>query len=261
MLVKCPECHKKISSQAESCPHCGHPMKKSSPQQESQAQQSALAAKKPKKHGFLFIFGIFLAICFCLGMVARVTSQSPAETIYTQAGMTPEGEEAVKTALSECDIESVDTITHDEMLDNAHFEGEKGYRISSGDTKNIILYTNTDGSVYQLKYADNILFENGAAVSSIHDYTFTIAEISNLQVACEDAVESVLVAPATAKFPNYTEWGFSKQNGEIIIQGYVDSENAFGATLRSTFQFTLNASDNTVKSFIFDGQEMVQVSQ
>ena len=245
MLVKCPECHKKISSQAESCPHCGHPMKKSSPQQESQAKQSALAAKKPKKHGFLFAFGIFLAVCFCFGMVARVLSQTPAETIYTQAGMTPEGEEAVKTAL----------------LDNAHFEGEKGYRISSGDTKNIILYTNTDGSVYQLKYADNILFENGAAVSSIHDYTFTIAEISNLQVACEDAVESVLVAPATAKFPNYTEWGFSKQNGEIIIQGYVDSENAFGATLRSTFQFTLNASDNTVKSFIFDGQEMAQVPQ
>ena len=41
----------------------------------------------------------------------------------------------------------------------------------------------------------------------------------------------------------------------------VDSENAFGATLRSTFQFTLNASDNTVKSFIFDGQEMAQVPQ
>lgn len=261
MLVKCPECHKKISSQAVSCPHCGHPMKKSSPQQESQAQQPAPATKKPKKHRFLFVFGIFLAVCFCLGMVARVLNQTPTETIYTQAGMTPEGEEAVKNALSECDIESVDTITHDEMLDNAHFEGEKGYRISSGDTQNIILYTNSDGTVYQLKYADNILYENGAVVSSIKDYTFTIAEISSLQVACEDAVKSVLVSPSTAKFPNYTEWGFSKQNGEIIIQGYVDSENALGATLRSTFQFTLNASDNTVKSFIFDGQEMAQVPQ
>ena len=261
MLVKCPECHKKISSQANSCPHCGHPMKKSVSPQTTQIEQSASAAKKPKRHGFLFVFGVFLAVCFCFGMIARVMSQTPIETIYTQAGMTSEGAEAVRAALTACDIESIDTISHDEMLDNAHFEGEKGYRISSGDTQNIILYTNSDGSVYQLKYADNILYENGAAVSSIKDYTFTIAEISSLQVACEDAVKSILTSPATAKFPNITEWGFSKQNGEIIIQGYVDSENAFGATLRSTFQFTLSADDNTVKSFIFDGQEMVQTAQ
>jgi primosomal protein N' len=25
-LIQCPECEKQISSQAESCPHCGNPM-------------------------------------------------------------------------------------------------------------------------------------------------------------------------------------------------------------------------------------------
>ena len=53
------------------------------------------------------------------------------------------------------------------------------------------------------------------------------------------------------------EWAFQKKDGEILIQSYVDSENSFGANLRSKFQFTINASDNTVKSFIFDGEEML----
>ena len=61
--------------------------------------------------------------------------------------MTPEGEEAVKTALSECDIESVDTITHDEMLDNAHFEGEKdtAYHL---ETLKILFYTQIRMALY-----------------------------------------------------------------------------------------------------------------
>lgn len=29
-LIKCPDCGKEISSHAESCPHCGYPLKKKS---------------------------------------------------------------------------------------------------------------------------------------------------------------------------------------------------------------------------------------
>jgi hypothetical protein len=54
-----------------------------------------------------------------------------------------------------------------------------------------------------------------------------------LVVACQDVVKKNLKAPGTAKFI-----GVPKVSGKVI-SGQVDSENSFGATLRSSFQCTV----------------------
>ena len=37
-LIKCPECEKEVSTAAETCPHCGYPIKKNEPVKEKQVE-------------------------------------------------------------------------------------------------------------------------------------------------------------------------------------------------------------------------------
>lgn len=80
---------------------------------------------------------------------------------------------------------------------------------------------------------------------------------SDLQIACQKAVEAILKSPSTAKFPNILKWNFWKQKDGIYVQSYVDADNSFGAETRSEFQFILD-DDYTIKSFIFDGEELIK---
>lgn len=61
-LIKCPECGKEVSENAESCPSCGNPMPKSNG-----------GAQRPKKKknvgcfGTIIIFLIFISVAVALG--------------------------------------------------------------------------------------------------------------------------------------------------------------------------------------------------
>ena len=145
------------------------------------------------------------------------------------------------------------------MLDNAHFQGEKGYRVSANissvdNFKNIILYLNSDNTVYSVRYADHDLYIKGNVNAKITDYELTTDDASKYMIVCKEAVEKVLKSPSTAKFPNFLDWNIAKKDGQVVVAAYVDSQNGFGATVRSQFQFTFD-SNNNVKSFIFDGKE------
>ena len=164
----------------------------------------------------------------------------------------------IDNALRECGIGSVDTFEHDELLDDAHSKGETGYRISNADADNIILYLNKDKSVYSIVYSGNKLYKKNKQVATIQDFVITFDEANKWQSLCKEKVKEILKSPSTAKFPNITEWGFSKEKNKIIVQGYVDSQNSFGAELRSEFQFIINPKKNVIKSFIFDGEELIK---
>lgn len=177
--------------------------------------------------------------------------------ILNATGVTKEEAVKIYSILLECGIADITSIEADEGLNNMNEEGEKGYRVVSGNINNIILYLKADNTVSMIRYADNNLYFDGIASAKLSDLTFTIDEMSTLQIEAEKTVKNILKAPSTAKFPGLKEWGFAKQDGKIYIQGYVDSQNSFGAMLRSDFQITLNADDYTITSFIFDGEELI----
>lgn len=170
----------------------------------------------------------------------------------------PEKIKNIANILKKCGIEDFESIKHDNGLDNAHFNGEKGYRIEFGGSKNIILYLNKDNSVYNIRWADNDFYKDSKIVSKVSDYTLTIDEKTELQLQCQNGVSAILKSPSTAKFPNITEWAFSKDKEKIVVQSYVDSQNSLGAILRSDFQITFTSDGKDVKSFIFDGEEMIK---
>lgn len=264
-LIKCTECQKEISSKADRCPHCGCPVSQSDIPTQNLLQKDG---KKKNGCGLFFLIIIFI-ISLILLIVSALNNDdvaSPTTNSYDASGISAkyidvsqsEGN-AIDTVLSDCGITQILSFDHDELLDNAHADGETGYRLKiSTDLDNIILYLNSDKTVHSLRYADHDLYSDGNIIAKIEDYTISSKEASDLMISCEEKVKNVLKSPSTAKFPNILEWGFGKEKNIVTVQGYVDAENAFGAEIRSNFQFIINTDSNTVQSFIFDGQEMIE---
>jgi hypothetical protein len=64
-------------------------------------------------------------------------------------------------------------------------------------------------------------------------------------VFAQEFVTRILKAPATAKYPSYTENGVQvlyKGNCDFAVLGFVDAQNSFGALIRSKFIVELRYS-------------------
>lgn len=146
------------------------------------------------------------------------------------------------------------TLEKDDLLDNLDGEGTIGFRIKTGNVNGIVYIK--DGVIYSVKYADNYLYKDGSVQHTLSEYTITSDEKIILVSRTQEIINGILKSPSTAKYPLYDSWAVGKENGSTIVQGYVDSQNSFGAVVRSTFQVTY--TNNTVTSLIFDGIEYMK---
>lgn len=206
------------------------------------------------------IIGIF-AVILCIATVFAVLNAdelgaTPEGKIANDLGISTEEAKKVLEVFKQVGIEDYSSLKHDELLDEAHKKGEKGYRLSTRDVNNVIIYLNSDNTLNQIRYADNNLYSKGKVKGKITDYTVTLNEASNIQYQVEEAIKTVLKSPSTAKFPSIKEWNFGKQNGVIIVQSYVDAQNSFGAMMRSEFQVKIK--NNNIISLILDGKEYIK---
>lgn len=91
MLVKCPSCNKEVSKNAESCPHCGEPLKKT---------------KKPRQNigclGGFFIIVFFLFIAGQCNKQTSVTTPSSTSTAKKHPPKIKTAEEMRLERLSGC---------------------------------------------------------------------------------------------------------------------------------------------------------------
>lgn len=189
-------------------------------------------------------------------------SKDPTEKIIISAtedlDITAEQITNIKNTLEQCDVMDIESVEHDEMLDNAHSEGETGYRIGTKHANNIILYLNSDNSVYSIRYADKDMYINNAVVDKISNHILTDEERSNLSLMCQETIKKILISPKSAKFPLYPKWAMAKSDGIILIQSYVDSKNAFGVEIRNEFYFKIDSASMKILSLIFDGEELIK---
>ena len=216
-----------------------------------------------KKHGFmkgcLMVIIVFFVICAGIGIIMSLTMDKVTKSDITKyIDVTDEQANKIESVLGNCGIDQISSIEHDELLDNAHTNGETGYRLKTGNIDNIILYLLSDKSVNQIRYADYDLYVNGSSVATLQDYTVSKDEVNKYQSLCQEKVKEILKSPSTAKFPVYTEWGFKQEKNIFTVQGYVDAQNSFGAETRSKFQFIIDIDSDNIQSFIFDGEELIK---
>lgn len=101
------------------------------------------------------------------------------------------------------------------------------YYIGSGS---VDLYNNTKGGV----------------LNQITDYTLTSIESTSFMMKAEDYVKKGLKSPSTAKFPGKifeaNEWSVGRKKDLVQVKSYVDSQNGFGAMIRSEFVVQMDYS-------------------
>lgn len=206
---------------------------------------------KPKKKGCLVPILIIFALIG--GMVLAISSAADIENgIFENVSI----EESAKAReiLKECGIENIKSVTHDELLD---YDGLIGYRVSTELDKigDVCVYFDNE-KLRQVRFLGQYLYRNQQVEAVAQDFYVTTDEATSYQINCQKAIKELLKSPATAKFPNITEWGLKKEDGVVTVQSYVDAQNSFGAMIRSYFQFKIK--DNTVTSLMFDGTEYIK---
>jgi hypothetical protein len=203
----------------------------------------------------LFIFGLVFGINQMLQHPENFREKSKVSIAF---GISGKNEKIIEKILNDCGINDIESIKHDELLDNLNIKGEKGYRVTSNGISNIILYLKPNNTVNMIRYADNYLYKNGKIRSVLQDYILTIEEGTKYQLISDQTIKALLKAPLSAKFPPISEYRFSKKNNIAIVQSYLDSQNSFGVMLRSEFQIKIRAKDLRIISIIFDGKEYVK---
>lgn len=205
--------------------------------------------------GLLLIFMVSMLIIVKI-VGPQVNLEDQQSTKYEDLNRNQETK--IDEILSQCKIEDVESIDRDEGLDNAHFEGETGYRIKTPYANNIILYLDKDKNVSQIRYMDMDFYADKEVKDTMDNYFLSGEEASMLQIKCKKFVQQLLKSPKSAKFPNITEWAMEKNKNIVRVQSYVDAQNGFGAEIRNDFQITINTDTDTVESFILNGEEQIK---
>ena len=84
-------------------------------------------------------------------------------------------------------------------------------------------------------------------------------EIMSL-VFAKETIKKVLKSPSTAEFVDVKAYELSNLKDVWAVNGYVDSQNSFGAMIRSQWEVQLDYRDGkggTVKSILFDGEKIL----
>lgn len=211
------------------------------------------SVNKKKSHGCLMTI-IILIVAFIL--FGKLVIESSNERFYNNQqaieGIVTSYED-FSSIIEQCGFSNY-SLERDEILDEIEGEGTVGVRIKMPKLNGIIYIK--DGAIYSVKYADNYLYRDGKIQHTLSEYIVTNDEAEALILKTQGTISGILKSPTTAKYPLYNEWRVGKRDGSTIVQGYVDSQNGFGAMIRSTFQVTY--TNNVITSLIFDGEEYIK---
>ncbi len=228
---------------------------------------------KPKEKSvgkiFAIIFGGAFGFIFLIVAIALIATGGNVEPADNSSKMVKEiknsisvnNDEAkeIEDILKAVGISEIDDIKADESLNEIEGVGSKGYRIKASFSKNnnIILYVDSNNKVICIRWADKDFYRDGKALLNFDNYLITWDEQNEYNIDAQKRIKALLKAPSTAKFPSINNWKFGKDNGIVIVQAYVDSENSYGAKLRSEFQIKYDSNKNVV-SLIIDGVEYIK---
>ncbi|MBQ3045171.1 MAG: zinc ribbon domain-containing protein [Clostridia bacterium] len=104
---------------------------------------------------------------------------------------------------------------------------------------------------------DVVLYKDGKVVDNINNYTFSDTDKGTFIYYAKEYVLQGLKSPSTAEFPGTIleigEWKVSRNKDVVTVKSYVDSQNGFGAMVRSTFIVQMSYSDKSCLYLQIDG--------
>lgn len=96
----------------------------------------------------------------------------------------------------------------------------------------------------------------GGFIDNYQDYSLGDLGITYYMSLAEEYIKSILKTPSTAKFPSkikdYKDWNISRYKDVLAISTYVDSQNSYGAMLRSYFTVQISISSDDLLYVLFN---------
>lgn len=209
---------------------------------------------------FITVFAliVFWVIVIMIAMPSTPSGSSQIKNLLVnQYSLSEENAQNIINVIDKCGYaDYYSGYTLSKGIDNDEIPDSLGFEIMKSGK--IVGFVDIKGSeVCLVQYSDKILYKDGAVQHTLSEYVVSSKEKEELILKTKNGVQAILKSPSTAKFPwNYDEWNVGKKDGSTIVQGYVDSQNGFGATVRSTFQVTY--TNDKVTSLIFDGTEYIK---
>lgn len=243
----CRNCGKELQGDEKFCRNCGakvdfenfmnQSQQLNAGQQVANQQNIQGNVKKPKgKMGCLIIVIVIFAIIGLLIAIGGTSNQqsstnnnsssykSQEDIVAETLNVDSEVAGNIVSVLNNCEVKTITSIEHDEMLDNMNKENEKGYRVSATEVDNVILYLNPDNTINIIRWADEDLYSNGAQVA-------TISQIKNrpdLEVLSHSTESDGYLRYIVGEIRNNTDKTYSYVQVEI---GLYNGESLVGSTL------------------------------
>lgn len=254
-LINCRVCGQSISSKVKTCPHCG--AKKPQPKQKINAKA-----------------GCFTTIVLLLGLVIIIALPSKnnkqkekTQTVYEMFQITEDKYNEFLPVFAKCglsEIKKVEKEDTDNKGNTAYYIevegiiGSEGSYNGSKDGNIIYVYLDKNQNLNEILVNFLPVYRNGEVLATAKAFTtITIEEKTECQLQCEKIAKEILKSPSTAKFCSYTDYIFSRENGIVTAQGYVDAQNSFGAIIRSKYQIQIDFVNRKIISFIFDDKKVL----
>jgi len=232
-------------------------------------------SQKPKKKMSTFTACIWIVICLACIFSATISifnkpksststsevNASQTKEIIPVSSSTPEIEKSIKVIMDNTGLSESDAMLAFETIKSVGFENV-GKMTLSRETENVkaymgslncngiitetcienILITIAENKIYSISSEDIIFYDmsKGGKIDDVANYKLDQLEISLYQQTTIEKVKSGLKAPSTAQFPgiflNADKWFVSRNHDIVTVQSYVDSQNSFGAMIRSNFK-------------------------
>ena len=173
---------------------------------------------------------------------------------FKKFGISVDDAKNIEAALNSIGVESVTDATKDEKgMYSLNVTAKGGYTPEKGYTH---LFLDKDNKVETIKLKEIIMYKDGQAVHQPSDYVLSVSEENQMERQAKEMVKKVLKAPTTAEF-DYKTFRYFKLNGVGTIIGTVDSQNSFGAMIRSNFKVQFDCNDNMKPIHMsFEGNEI-----
>lgn len=116
------------------------------------------------------------------------------------------------------------------------------------------------GNVVRIYAGDIDIYNDGACVNNVSDVLVSSLQYATLCNSATSDVPNYLKSPASAVFPDVLgdDWTVVRDSDYFYVSSYVDSQNGFGATLRTNFicRYIWDGADYTLPTLYdvnFDG--------
>jgi len=129
--------------------------------------------------------------------------------------------------------------------------GEKAFLMGYNEVS-LTVSIGQNNDVSNITSGGFIFYQNGALNYTIQERVLSYDEKGMLMVWTKDAVINNLKSPSTADFAPLEDWKFGKEGQIYKVYAYVDSQNSYGAQIRTEFVLTYQWDGGTGEATITD---------